>query len=295
MTVWPFIEAEETGRHSVKRACELLEVSRSAYYQRRHQGPARRAVADSVLTERIVALHASSGGTYGAPRIHAALRAEGVHVGRKRVARLMVQAGIAGRCRRRFVRTTVPGGRPAGDHIRRGFAPGADLDRRWCGDITYINTDDGWAYLATVIDLASRKVVGWALADHLRAELAVDALDAACRRRRPPRGVIFHSDRGCQYTSNDFERLARRHGVTLSVGRTGTCWDNAVAESFFATLKAELVDGRRWASMAELRRGLFGFIEGWYNTRRLHSSLGYRSPSDYEAMLRCNDVDLFTR
>jgi putative transposase len=290
MTVWPFIEAEKAEHHSVKRACELLEVSRSAYYQQRTHTPSVRKIADAELKARIVTIHAESNGTYGAPRIHRCLRDEGIHVGRKRVARLMVEASLAGRCRRRFVRTTVvdPEATQRLDLICRNFAPGDDLDRRWCGDITYIPTDEGWAFLSTVIDLASRKVVGWELADHLRTGLVAGALEAACRWRRPPKGVVFHSDRGCQYTSYEFAAVAKRLGVTLSVGRTGSCYDNAVAEAFFASLKDELVDRRRWRTIAELRQAVFVYIEGWFNTRRLHSTLGYLSPARYEA-------DIFNR
>jgi len=158
------------------------------------------------------------------------------------------------------------------------------MDRRYVGDITYLATWEGWAYLATVIDLASRRVVGWALADHMRTELVEDALKMAFAHRAPKEGVIFHSDRGCQYTSYDFAELARANGVVLSVGRKGECWDNAVAESFFATIKRELIDARTWPTRLGLRRAVFEYIEGWYNTRRLHSTLGYLSPAQYEAV-----------
>ncbi len=289
MNIWPFIEAEEAEQRNVKRTCELLEVSRAAYYQQRKHLPSPRAMTDAELTERIRAIHESSNGTYGAPRIHAQLRREGMCCGRKRVARLMVRAGLAGRCRRRWRKTTIAdpnAEQRAVDLVRRVFGPGVELDRRWCGDITYIPTWEGWSYLATVIDIASRRVVGWALADHMRTDLVADALRMACAHRRPPAGVIFHSDRGCQYTSGDYAALAAELGVTLSVGRKGECWDNAVSESWFATFKTELIDTRPWPTRAGLRRAVFEFIEGWYNTRRLHSSLGYRSPAEYEATIR---------
>ncbi|MFN2615889.1 MAG: IS3 family transposase [Thermoleophilaceae bacterium] len=286
--MWPFIEVEEAEQRNVKRTCELLEVSRAAYYAQRSHAPSRRAVSDAELTERITAIHDDSKGTYGAPRIHAQLRRDGTHCAKKRVARLMVGAGLAGRCPRRWRKTTIAdrdAETKAADLIRRAFGPGVELDTRWCGDITYIPTWEGWAYLATVIDLASRRVVGWALADHMRTDLVADALRMACVQRRPPAGVIFHSDRGCQYTSHDYAALAAELGVTLSVGRKGECWDNAVSESFFATFKNELIYTRPWPTRAGLRPAVFDYIEGWYNTRRLHTSLGYRSPAEYEAAI----------
>lgn len=288
MTVWPFIEAEQAEAHSVQRACELLEVSRAAYYEHRKHLPSQRELSDAELTERIKDIHATSKGTYGSPRVHAELRNEGFHVGKKRVARLMVKAGLEGRCKKRWRKTTIvdPEAERVLDLIRREFGPGVEVDRRYVGDITYIATWEGWAYLATVIDLASRKVVGWALADHMRTDLVVDALDMAFTQRRPAAGVVFHSDRGCQYTSRDYAQFARDNGVMLSVGRKGECWDNAVAESFFATIKRELIDTRAWPTRAGLRRAVFEYIEGWYNTRRLHSSLGYLSPTVYEATIQ---------
>lgn len=232
-------------------------------------------------------MHAESNGTYGSPRVHRELGRRGVACGRRRVRRLMRRAGLEGRCKKRWRRTTVadPGAEASRDLIQRHFGPCQELDARYVGDITYIATWDGWAYLATVIDLASRRAVGWALAEHMRTELVAEALDAAFAGRRPGPGVVFHSDRGCQYTSADYAALARHHGVVLSVGRTGQCWDNAVAESFFATIKRELIDTRPWPTRAGLRAAIFDYIEGWYNTRRLHSSLGYRSPAEYEATI----------
>ncbi|GAA1130588.1 MULTISPECIES: IS3 family transposase [Kitasatospora] len=288
MTVHPFIEAEKQAGHSVKRACELLKVSRAAFYARRNGAPGPRAVRDAELTEKITEVHETSRGSYGAPRIHAVLRRDGDGCGRRRVARLMREAGLQGRRRRRRHRTTIPDPNAAArpDLVLRDFQPDpTGLDVRWCGDITYIPTGEGWLYLATVIDIASRRVVGWATADHLRTELVADALRTACRSRRPDGPVIFHSDRGCQYTSREFAILASEFGVRLSVGRTGQCWDNALAESFFATLKRELIEDRPWPSRAAARTAIFEWIEGWYNIRRLHSSLGYRSPADYEAVL----------
>lgn len=286
MNVYPFIEAEQAEGRNVKRSCELLEVSRSAFYQR--ATPSLRETQDAELTALIVEIHEESRQTYGAPRVHADLRDRGIHVGKKRVARLMVQANLAGRCRRSWHKTTLrdPEAKPTTiDHIKRDFAVG-DIDRRWCGDITYVPTFEGWLYLATVIDLGSRRVIGWAVADHLRTELVADALVMAHNTRKPTNTVVFHSDRGCQYTSTEFTRLAERLNVTLSLGRKGECWDNAVAESFFATLKGELIDRYYWPAKTSAKTAIFEFIESWYNLRRRHSTLDYLSPAEYEARLR---------
>jgi putative transposase len=287
----PFIEAEKVAGHSVKRCCELLEVSRAAFYGRLDPTPSAKEQSDAELTEKITAIHTESKGTYGSPRVHKALRRQGVECGKRRVRRLMRQAGLEGRCKRRWRKTTIadPAAEAALDLIQRDFGPGAEVDRRYVGDITYIATWEGWAYLATVIDLSSRRVVGWALAEHMRTELVADALKMALATRCPSEGCIFHSDRGCQYTSADYGELARLNGVTLSIGRKGECWDNAVAESFFATIKRELIDTRAWPTRAGLRRAVFDYIEGWYNVRRLHSSLDYCSPAEWEAINRNAD------
>jgi putative transposase len=288
----PFIEAEKVAGHNVDKACRLLEVSKSAYYQRRNGAPSQRQVTDAALLEQITAIHKESDGTYGSPRVHKELLHRHVACGRRRVTRLMRRAGLEGRCKKRRRKTTIadPGAERARDLIQRHFGPSLELNRRYVGDITYIATWEGWAYLATVIDLASRRVVGWALADHMRTELVEDALKMAFAHRAPAEGVIFHSDRGSQYTSGDFAELAREKGVVLSVGRRGQCWDNAVAESFFATIKRELIYPRAWPTRAGLRRAVFEYIEGWYNTRRLHSTLGYLSPATYEAAHHNDDA-----
>ena len=286
MNLYPFIEAENAGNHgTVTRACELLKVSRAAYYTHRSATPSQRARADAQLTEKIIAVHDASKGTYGAPRVHAELCAQGDRHSRKRIARLMRQAGRAGRAPKRWRTTTVsdPTATVPADLIARDFSCAATaINTRWCGDITYIHTWEGWLYLATVIDIASRRVVGWATADHLRTDLIEQALRNAITRRRPECGVIFHSDRGCQYTSAQYARVADEVGVCLSVGRKGQCWDNAVAESFFATIKTEMLDREPWPTKAKTHKAIFEWIEGWYNTRRLHSSLGYLSPATYE-------------
>jgi transposase InsO family protein len=286
MTVDPFIEAEEAAGHGATRACRLLEVSRSAYYERKKGIPSAREITDTELLEKIIAVHGDSKGTYGAPRVHQELLARHVACSRRKVTRLMRGAGLEGRCKKRWRTTTVadPEAEAARDLIGRHFGPCTEIDRRYVGDITYMRTWEGWAYLATVIDLASRRVVGWALAEHMRTELVEDALSMAFASRAPANGLIFHSDRGCQYTSGDYAALARANGVVLSVSRKGQCWDNAVAESFFATIKRELIGTRAWPTRAGLRRAVFEYIEGWYNTRRLHSTLGYLSPAQFEAV-----------
>jgi transposase InsO family protein len=281
---YPFIEAEKALRRNVKRACELLKVSRAAYYAARDGEPSARERDDAALAAEIKTVHEDSSGRYGAPRIHAQLRTQGHRHSRKRVARLMRAAGLRGKAAKRWKKTTIPD--PAAsaraDAIRRDFtADASKINTRWCGDITYIATWEGWLYLATVIDIASRRVVGYALADHLRTELVADALANAVAARDPDPGVIFHSDRGCQYTSAAYAALAGDCQVTLSVGRTGQCWDNALAESFFSSLKGELIDTRAWPARAGARRAIVEYI-AWYNGTRLHSSLGYRSPAQFE-------------
>ena len=283
MKMDPFIEAEEVAGHSVKHSCDLFEVSRAAYYERKRAIPSARQVTDAELTSKITAIHAESKGTYGSPRVHHELVKRGVVCGRRRVRRLMRQAGLEGRCNKRWRKTTVPdpAAERAKDLIQRHFGPSIELDRRYVGDITYIMTWEGWAYLATVIDLASRRVVGWALADHMRTELVEDALKMAFLARRPDKGVIFHSDRGSQYTSLDYGKLARANGVVLSVGMAGECWDNAVAESFFAILKRELVRNQRFGGLREAWHAIDAWIHR-YHTVRLHSTIGYLPPLEYE-------------
>jgi transposase InsO family protein len=288
VNLYPFIEAEKTQQRNVKRACELLEVSRAACYANRADSPSTRQLVDQELTEHIRQAHQRSKGRYGAPRIHAQLRRDGHRHGRKRIARLMRAAGLHGRTPRRFKRTTIadPAAAARADLVRRDFAvDAAAVNTRWCGDITYIPTWEGWLYLATVIDIASRRIVGFAMAEHLRTELACDALTNAIAARDPAPGVIFHADRGCQYTSSDYALLAGDLEVRLSTGRTGQCWDNALAESFFASLKGECLDLQPWPTRAGARRATVDYI-AWYNGTRLHSALGYQTPDEYESITR---------
>ena len=286
MNLYPFIAAEKAAAHHVATACALLEVSTSAYYQWSRRLPSAHARADAELGERIERIHRDSRGTYGAPRVHAQLHRSGVGVGPRRVARLMRERGLAGRCRRRFQRTTIPDPHApvAVDLLQRDFAVDArELNQAWCGDITYVRTWEGWLYLTTVIDLGSRRVVGWAMADHMRSTLVADALRMAVASRRPPAGLIFHADRGAQYTAHDFTTLLADHAIRQSLSRPRQCWDNAVAESWFATLKDELLYRRSWPTRAAAQHAIFEFIEVFYNRQRLHSSLGYLSPAEYEA------------
>jgi putative transposase len=267
--------------HPVASLCRTLGVSPSGYYAWRKRPLSPRARADVELTAQIEAVHRDSRGTYGAPRIHAEFAAQGLHVGRKRVARLMRTAGLLGVSRRK-VRTTVRDetARPAPDLVDRQFTA-AGPDRLWVADITYVPTWAGFLYLAVVLDAWSRRVIGWAMESHLRTELVVAALDMAVAQRRP-HNVIHHSDQGCQYTSLAFGRRCREAGVRPSMGSVGDAYDNAMCESFFATLECELLDRDRFRTQADARLAVFDFIEGWYNPRRRHSALDYRSPMIFE-------------
>ena len=263
--------------------CAQLEVSRSGYYDWRRRLPGRRELSDAELGEKIGELHRDLPGRPGVRRVWAELAAHGWRVGRKRVWRLMRRQGLQGRTPRRWRRTTVAGRRPvdAPDLLEQDFDVEA-VDTAWAGDITYIDTVDGFCFLATVIDLASRRVVGWALDQHMRTDLVTDALTQALATRRPGPGVIFHSDRGTQYTSGEYATFCHRHGIRRSMGRKATCFDNSVAESFFATYKKELIHTRPWNGLTDLRQATFVWIEGDYNRRWRHSTLGYLTPSEYE-------------
>lgn len=262
--------------------CRILEVSPSGYYAWLKRPPSKRAQEDIELTKRIKVIHKRSKGIYGAPRIHAELAAEGVRVGRKRVARLMKAAHLQGVSRRKYYVTTrrAKKVRPAPDLVQRNFiAKGPD--RLWVADITYILTWAGPLYLAVVLDVWSRRVVGWAMATHLRTKLVLDALRMAIQQRRPD-GVIHHSDQGSQYTSLAFGNRCLEAQIIPSMGSVGDCFDNAMCESFFATLECELLDRCTFRTIEEARSSVFEFIEGWYNPHRRHSALDYLSPIDYE-------------
>ena len=262
----------------------MLGVSPSGYYAWRQRVPAQRAQRDAELLERIKAIHTKSRGIYGAPRVHAELRRTyDVHCSRKRVARLMREAGLVGIHRRRKRGSTKrdPARPSYADLVQREFAPDAP-DRLWVADITQHKTNEGWLYLAVVIDAYSRKVVGWSMAEHLRAELVIKALEMAVWNRRPSSGLVHHSDHGSQYTSLAFGQRLEQASILGSMGTIGDALDNAVAESFFATLQVELLDRQRWSTRRELTTAIFDYTEVFFNRQRLHSTLGYLSPTEFE-------------
>ena len=268
---------------AVHRMCRVLQVSPSGYYAWLDRAPSKRSIDDAVLVERIRAIHAESDATYGMPRVRAELIDQGVKVNGKRVARLMRANAIRGVSRRRgFVVTTQRDQRqrPAPDLVKREFkADGAN--QLWVADMTYVPTWAGFIYLAIVLDVWSRRVVGWAIGEQMTSELVLTALNMALQQRRPE-GVIHHSDQGSQYTSIAFGERCKKMGVRPSMGTVGDAYDNAMAESFFATLECELIDRRSWQTKTEARLALFTYIEGWYNPRRRHSALGQTSPANFE-------------
>ena len=266
--------------------CRTLGLSTSGYDDWLRRRPSERSRRDEELRVRIMVIWRESDETYGSPRIHAALRAEGERVGRKRVARLMKELGIEGVTRRRFRTGTTKRdaqARPAPDLVQRDFSANGP-DQLWVADITYVPTWAGWLYVAVVLDAWSRRIVGWAMAPQMQTRLVVDALGMAVSRRQPKGEVVHHSDQGSQYTSLAFGERCREAGIAQSMGSVGDAYDNAMCESFFATLECELIDRRSFATMSEARREVFRFIEGFYNTRRLHSALGYTSPANFERL-----------
>jgi len=261
-------------------------VEERGYYAWLRRTPSRRSVEDASLTDEIRKIHQRSRETYGYPRVHAELRALGVECGRRRVARLMGEAGLRGCMRGRRKSTTRPDKRAvaAPDLVDRRFLAAAP-DRLWLADITYVPTREGFLYLSFILDACSRRIVGWSMADHLRTELVVGALEMALWRRRSPSGVVHHSDRGSQYTALSFGERLKEAGVFPSMGRVGSALDNAMAESFVSTLKAEMVSRHRFPTREAARTAIFEYIEGFYNPTRRHSSIGYMSPADYEQVI----------
>ena len=286
------VDDQKAAGFPVTTACEAVGVSTSGYYDwaaRQAAGPTERQLAEAELVALMRDLFDAADGNYGVPRMFKALRRAGLVVNVKRVARLMRLHGMAGRFRRRSIRTTFPGpdGYVIPDLVGRGFAPGAP-DVAWCQDITYIPTREGWLYLASTLDLGSRRLLGYSMADHMRTELVLDALGMAVAARggdHSVAGVIAHADRGSQYTSNDYLDFCRARQLRPSVGKTGICWDNAVAESFWESLKRECLQGRVFATRAEARRAIFRWIN-WYNTSRLHTTLNGIAPIEWEHQYR---------
>ncbi len=300
MIVYRWIsDAKKAKEHPVFLMCELLGVSESGFWAWTKRPPCDRELNDAWLSEKVRAIHAGSGGRYGSPRVHAMLRREGIHVGRKRVERLMRAAGLQGAHRRRRKGCTipVPGVEPFTDKVKRDFRP-AGPDLVWAVDIKQTRTGEGWLYLAAVQDLFSRRIVGWAMAEHMRAEIVVDALQMAVRARRPQNTTI-HSDHGGQFVALQFGQACHDAGIAQSMGAVGTCYDNAVAETFFATLTKEKLlhdtPAGGWKTRAQLRSQVFEYIEGFYNPTRLHSTLGMRSPREFEADHAAGDPDGLAR
>ncbi len=288
--IFGFIAAEKAN-HAITTLCRVLGVSRSGFHAWATRPPSTRQLEDERLTERIRQIHAAHRQVYGSPRVHAELvLGDGERIGRKRVERLMRAAGLSGLKPRRRGRTTirVPGVRVCEDLVDRAFLASAP-NRLWVADITYLRTWEGWLYLVAVQDVFSRRIVGWSIADHMRTELVSDALQMALARRRPEPGLIWHSDQGSQFVSLAFGQQARAAGIAQSMGSKGDCFDNAVAESFFATLKKELIHGRTWPAKAELRTEVFDYIEIFFNRRRRHSTLGFLSPAQFETISLSQD------
>ena len=277
-----FIHEEKAG-YPVRMLCRVLEVSASGYYAWVDRPVSARTTSDAQLAVEIAGAHQRSRGTYGSPRVHAELGARGVRVGKKRVARLMRDKGIAARRKRRYRRTTDSNHTNpiAPNVVARDFAPDA-ANKVWVTDVTYVWTAEGWLFLAVMLDLYARRVVGWAASAKNDTDLALTALGAAVRSRRPAPGLVHHSDRGSPYASADYRAALDARGVVASMSRTGDCWDNAVAESFFATIKAELIDYASYATRAEAVASIGEYIEGFYNTARRHSFLGYLCPIEFE-------------
>lgn len=277
-----FIDAEK-AQYPVEVLCEALDVSRSGFYAWSERPPSAHDQRDAELKAKIATIHENSRKNYGSPRVHDALKADGEQLSRKRTARLMREEGLCGKRRRRFrVTTNSNHTQPVAPNVlARNFSAAAP-DQAWVGDITYIWTREGWLYLAVLIDLFSRRVVGWSMSERLTTDVAMNALTMAHAARRPGPGLVHHTDQGCQYASTMYRRALERIGAVASMSRRGNCWDNAVAESFFATLKVELVRDEDFATRDAAQRAVFEYVEVFYNRQRTHSALGYATPSEVE-------------
>jgi len=282
-----FIEEHLSGQFPVEACCDVLEVSRSGYYARRDRPASAREKRREELAEKVKAVHRENRGVYGSPRVFQALKARGEGVSENTVAKVMNEQGIRAKAKKKYVPRTTDSGhdRPVAENLLdRQFE--AELpDRKWAVDITYVPTGEGWLYLAGVIDLCSRRIVGWSMAGHMRTDLVSDALEMAIARRSPGKGLLHHSDRGVQYASEDYQHLLQSHGIECSMSGRGDCWDNAVMESFWGTLKTELVNHEDYQTREQARASIFEYVEVFYNRKRLHSSLGYLSPEQFEAGL----------
>jgi len=283
---YAFIQ-QQRAKLPVRTMCRLLEVQASGYYAWTSRSPCEREARKLQLIESIRLVHQRSGGSYGSPRVHQALRKQGVICSRKQVEKLMQQEQIHSTRHRRFrIRTTDSNHEHplAANLLDRQFEQ-ESINQAWASDITYVATDEGWLYVASVMDLCSRRIIGWSTADHLRAELATEALSKAIGARCPTEQLLHHSDRGVQYACVEYQEILARHGITCSMSRSGNCYDNAMMESFFKTFKVELVYQEHYTTREEARKSIHPYIEVFYNRQRLHSSLGYRSPAEYEAEL----------
>ena len=274
---------QQESDHSIRKMCQVMDVGRSGYYAWRRRQPSTRDQANQGLVEEIKVVYQDSRETYGSPRVHAALVRQGIACGRHRVARLMRQAGLVGRKpKRRYPRTTQrqPGAKAAPNLLEQDFSAQAP-NEKWLTDITYIDTTEGWLYLAPVLDLYGRRIVGWSMADHMESSLVEEALKMAFAQRQPDSGLLHHSDQGGQYTGHQYQQLLNDHHCQISMSGVGNCYDNAAMERFFSTLKAECASVQ-FETRAQAHTAIFEFIEVWYNRQRLHSSLGYRSPVEFE-------------
>jgi putative transposase len=276
---------DHQAQFPVSVMCSVFQVSRSGYYAWNKRPESKRSKENRELSQEIAAIHRESDGIYGSPKIHGELQRRGKRHGKNRIVRLMRKDGLYSKTKRKFrVTTDSNHSQPVAPNLlNREFSP-ARLNQVWVCDITYIWTAEGWLYLAIVMDLFSRTIVGWSMAERMTRQLAMDALTLAAKRRNPPRGLLHHSDRGSQYASDDYQALLTKHGMVCSMSRTGNCWDNAPAESFFGILKRELIFHKRYLSRSQARQSIFDYIERFYNRRRIHSSLGYLTPNEFEEL-----------